>query len=243
MSVQIGVFFDKQDVEKLISSLMTLPEALIPKIFSSSENRKYKKDQVADKERFESFKQRNPAGFFLYAESCTYNLFIHSKGYSILYVDEFKFGQDYKLIRHIFRATLSVRPVFGYAAEFDERKHRNVYEITIGMNHIEDGVGRDPDKYIPGVYWQTLLPDALLSKHHVDLASLETEAISSETLGDGSFHLLKFYESPDDWKLNAERLDNLCQRTDGIFSKKSVELAVAGVETFQEYDDIIFEWR
>lgn len=243
MSVEVVIYFEKKDVEKLITSLMGLPEALIPRIFGASENRKNKKDQVADEERFKSFKQRNPAGFFLYAENCTYNLFIHSRGYSILYVDVLKLGQNFSFIQDVFHAVLSVQPVFGYAAEIDEHKHRNVYKITIGMNHIEEGVGRDLDKYIPGVYWQTMLPDALLKKHHVDIASLETEAISSETLGDGSFHLLKFYESPDDWKQNAERLDNLCQRTDGMFSKRSVELAVAGVATFQEYDDIIFEWR
>lgn len=243
MPVEMAIYLEEKDVETLIASLMGLPEALIPKIFSASENRKNKKDQVADEERFKSFKQRNPAGFFLYAESCTYNLFIHSRGYSILYVDGLKAGQSYNFIHDIFRAVLKVSPVFGYAADRDERHHRNRIYRTFGEHQTESWIGRDLNKYIPGVYWQTLLPNALLSKHHVDINSLEAEAISSEVLGDGSFHLLKFYESPNGWKQNADRLDNLCQRIDGIFSKSSVELAVANVATMQEYDDIIFEWR
>ncbi|MEQ1591029.1 MAG: hypothetical protein ABL892_01430 [Thiobacillaceae bacterium] len=243
MSVEVAIYFEKRGAEKLMTSLMNLPEALIPRLFSSAENRKIKKNQVADTVRFESFKQRNPAGYFLYADSCTYDLSTHSKEYLVLYVDDFKFDQDYNFIRDIFREALSVSPVFGYAADYDERYHRNRMCRTFGENKTEAWIGRDMDKYIPGVYWYTLLSNALLGKHRVDIADLEAEAISSEALGDGSFHLLKFYEEPDEWKQNADRLDDMCQRIDGMFSKKSVELATANISNYLEYSEIISEWR
>ncbi len=133
--------------------------------------------------------------------------------------------------------------MFGHAGDTEEYKHRNRHYITIGINQIEAWIGRDLEKYIPGVYWYTLLSDELPSKHGVDLASLSAEAISTETLGDGSLHLLKFYENPEDWKDNAERLDKLCERTDGVFSRKSVEAAVSDVTNYLEYSDIIADWR
>jgi len=133
--------------------------------------------------------------------------------------------------------------VFGFGCYDEEHEHRNRHYITIGKNHIESWIGRDLEKYIPGVYWYTLLSDELLSKHGVDLASLSAEAITTETLGDGSLHLLKFYENPEDWKENAERLDDLCERTDGVFSRRPIEVAVISVSNYLEYDDIIAEWR
>jgi hypothetical protein len=250
------------DDGSLVESLKGLPESMRPVYFAEDEGKIIKVNVLTDDARFEKFRKRNPSGYFLYTEDKTcFDISTSRIGYSRVTLDLAE-GLPTGLVTVFFKGLLNRKPVFGFAYDYkepvpdakgsyvisneearNEYDHRNRYYITIGKNHIESWIGRDLNKYISGIYWQTLLSEALLNKHHVELAALEAEAISSETLGDGSFHLLKFYESPDDWKQNAERLDNLCQRTDGIFSKKSVELAVAGVETFQEYDDIISEWR
>jgi len=261
MPVEVVVYFDKKDIQQVIDSLQALPTHLQPKYFSEEETLKSKKDEVADKKRFEKFIARNPAGFFLFADGCLYDLSIHERGYSKIFCDV-QNEEFYSYIPLLFQTLASATLIFGFAGENQERvpnadgsyvitheevrsehDHRNTHFITIGMNHIESGVGHDLDKYIPGVYWYTLLSDELLNKHHVDLASLSAEAISTETLGDGSLHLLKFYESPGEWKQHAERLDNLCERTDGIFSRRSVESAVSGVSSYLEYNDIIADWR
>jgi len=261
MPVEVAVYFDKKNVRRVIDSLQALPAHLRPKYFSEEESLKSKKDEVADKKRFEKFVARNPAGFFLFADDCSYNFFIHERGYSRLFCD-IQNEDFYSDVPLLFETMVSAAPIFGFAGENQEEvpsadgsyvithsevhseyKHRNCYYITIGDNNIESWIGTDLDKYIPGVYWYTLLSDELLKKHHIDLASLSAEAISTETLGDGSIYLLKFYESPDEWKQNAERLDTLCERIDGIFSRRSVESAVSGVSNYLEYDDIIADWQ
>lgn len=250
------------DASGFVESLQVLPKSIRPVYFAEDEGKIIKANVLSDGARFKKFVKRNPAGFFLYAENKTcFDISTQRVGHAKVTMDMAE-GLSDGLATDFFNCLISRKPVFGFAYDYkepvpdangsyvisndearDEYDHRNRYYITIGKNHIEDAVGRDLDKYIPGVYWQTLLSDALLDKHHVEITTLEAEAISSEALGDGSFHLLKFYESPDDWKQNAERLDNLCQRIDGMFSKRSVELAVAGVTSYPEYDDIIFEWR
>jgi hypothetical protein len=261
MPVEVAVYFDKKNVQRVIDSLQALPAHLRPKYFSEEEALKSKKDEIANKKRFEKFIVRNPAGFFLFADDCSYNLFVHERGYSKLFIDV-QNDDLYSDVPLFFEAVVSVAPIFGFAGEnkvreleadgsyvithekvTNEHDHRNKYFVTIGMNHIESGIGNDLDKYIPGVYWYTLLSDELLSKHGVDLTSLSAEAISTEMLGDGSFYLLKFYENPKDWRKNAERLDNLCEHTDGVFSRSSVESAVSGVSNYLEYDNIIADWQ
>jgi len=261
MPVEVAVYFDKKNVWRVIDSLQALPVHLRPKYFGEEETLKSKKDEVADKKRFEKFVARNPAGFFLFADECTYNFFVHKRGYSRLFCDVQK-EEFYTDVPLFFEAVVSAAPAFGFAGENQEREpeadgsyviahekvtsehdHRNKHFVTIGMNHIESEIGNDLDKYIPGVYWYTLLSDELLNKHQVDFASLSAEAVSMETLGNGSLHLLKFYDNPGDWKENVERLDDLCERTEGVFFRKSVESAVSGVSNYLEYDDIIAEWR
>lgn len=259
MMVEIGIYFDKNRINKVIDLLQVLPAHLRPNYFSEEETRKSEKDKIENKKRFDKFMNRNATGFFLFAEYCTYDLSIHDIGYSTLFVD--MKGEAYSDVSMLFDAIVPASPVFGFAGWNQEREpdaggsyvithgkvtserdHRNKNFITIGMNHIESGIGNDLDKYIPGVYWCTLLSDELLNKHGVELASLSAEAITTEILGDGHFHLLKFYENPEDWRQNSERLDDLCERIDGIFSRRSVESAVQGISNYLEYDEIITDW-
>ena len=261
MPVEVGIYFDKKEAKQLIHLLQELPIHLRPNHFSEEEALKSEKDKISDKKRFEKFMGQNPAGFFLFARDCIFNLSIHDVGYSTLFAD-IEDEAYYPDVLMLFSVVVPVAPVFGFAGWNQEREldtdgsyaithekvtsehdHRNKHFIVIGMNHIESGIGNDLDRYIPGMYWYTLLSDKLLSKHGVDLASLSAEAISTETLGGGSLHLLKFYENPEDWRENAEHLDDLCERTDGVFSRRSVEAAVSGVSNYLEYDDIIADWR
>ncbi|ODS22912.1 hypothetical protein AB835_11715 [Candidatus Endobugula sertula] len=261
MPVEIVIYLDKCEVQQVINVLQTLPACLQPKYFSEEETVKSKKDQVGDEKRFNKFISHNPIGFFLFGESCMYDIALQSKGYTKIYCDI----NDESLYSHIplfFRVMATIYPIFGFAGEnqerlpdadgsyvitheevTSERDHRNKHFITIGINHIESGIGNDLNKYIPGVYWYTLLSDELLKKHNVNLSNLSGESISCELLGDDSLYLLKFYENPEDWRVHADRLDDLCEKVDGMFSRRDVEKALVGVDSYLDYDDIISEWR
>ena len=242
--IEATIYFEKGTAPGILAkALKALPEPIRPVYFAEDEGKIIKANRMDDEARFQTFLKRNAIGFFLYAENKTcIDVSIPTVGYAsvTLYLPE-ELSSD--LVLALFRCLSDHKPVFGYACEYDEYKHRNRYYITLGKNHIEDWIGRKLDKYIPGVYWYTLLSDGLLARHGVSLEDLSAEAMTVETLVDGSLHLLKFFEDPKGWRVNASRLDDLCERIEGLFSRRAVEAAVVGVTDFLEYDEIIANWR
>lgn len=244
MMITATLYFENgTDVGDLVNDLQGLPEPIRPVYFAEDEGKIIKANVLSDEARFQNFRNANPTGFFLYAENKTLiDVSTRRVGYAevTLWLEE---GLPDKLVPAFFSSLAGRNPVFGFACDEGEYDHRNRHYVTIGKNHIESWIGRRLEKYIPGVYWYTLLSDGLLAQHGVRLGDLLDDAVTTETLGDGSLHLLKYFESPEDWKENADRLDDLCERVDGVFSRRSVEAAVAGITNYLEYDEAIAHWR
>lgn len=233
MMITATLYFENGvDVGGLVNDLQGLPEPIRPVYFAEDEGKIIKSNLLSNEGRFRDFQEENLTGFFLYAKNKSlFDVSTRRVGYAVitLWLAE---GLPSELVVTFLRSLAGHKPVFGFACDEDEYDHRNRHYITIGKNHIEAWIGRKLEKYIPGVYWHTFLSDGLLTQHGVKLADLSVEAVTTETLGDGSLHLLKFFESPEDWQTNVERLDNLCERVSGIFSRSSVEKAVAGITNF-----------
>jgi len=231
------------DAGGLVQDLQRLPEPIRPVSFAADEGKISKVNVLSDRGRFEKFMKKYPTGFFLYSKNKTAIQVSTSRvGYAEVTL-WLEVGPPDTLVPVFMRSLVEHKPVFGFACAEDEYDHRNRHYLTLGENHIESWIGRRVERYIPGVYWYTLLSDGLLTKHGVVLAELATEAVSSETLGNGSLHLLKFFEHPEGWEAQACRLDALCARVKGVFSRGSVDTAVAGVTTYLEYSDVIAQWR
>lgn len=228
-------------MDNVLGSLLGLPDSIRPSYFSDNENLSSSKDKVTDKQRFDKFVAKNPEGFFLLGEKCLFDVKLSSVGYSSVYLDLPEELQS--VIPAFFEILAQEDPIFGYAADVAERKHRNRFYLTIGANHIEDWVGRDLDKYVSGLYCYTLLSNSLLAQHQINLSSIQADALSVTSLGNGSIHLIQYYEKTADWQTYAAKLDDLCDKTTGIFSTKKVEEAVNGISNLFDYDDIIVNWR
>ena len=242
--IEVKLYFENGiDVGGVVSDLQGLPEPIRPIYFAKDEGKIIKANLLSDKARFRDFRRENQIGFFLYAKNKTlFDVSPSSVGYDevTLWLEDDSLSD---LVASFFKSLIGHKPVFGFACDVDEYDHRNRHYITIGKNHIECWIGRKLEKYISGVYWYTLLSDVLLTQHNVKLSDLSVEAVAAETLGDGSLHLLKFFEGPEGWKENADRLDDVCERVDGVFSRRSVEAAVAGITNYPEYDEAIARWR
>ncbi|MBP1153160.1 hypothetical protein EVC37_26020 [Methylocaldum sp. BRCS4] len=242
--IKVKLYFENSvDSDSLVNDLRGLPEPIRPVYFAEDEGKIIKANVLSDEVRFHDFRKANPTGFFLYAENkVLFDVSTRRVGYAevTLYLTE---GLPSELAVTFFRSLAEHQPVFGFGCDEEEYKHRHRYYITIGKNHIEDWIGRNLEKYVSGVYWYTLLSDGLLKQHGVKLADLSIEAVATETLGDGSLHLLKFFEKPEDWQQNAKRLDDLCERVNGVFSRRFVEAAVAGITDYLKYDEAIAHWR
>ena len=256
--IWVSLYFEHGlDLGSVVNSLQALPPSVRPAYFSENEERPeapvfvrralrkgitfVKTNLLEDEPGFLDYQKDHPSGIVLYSENRTIIDVSGGAGYAsvAIYLEN---QSDRRHVIDIFRCLLNHKPLFGYACEANEYDHRHRHCITLGRHRIESWIGRNLEQYLTGAYWYTLLSDDVLGKHGVCLSDLSTEAVEVEICGDGSLHLLKFYEEAADWRQHADRLDALCEKTEGIFSRRSVETAVSGVTNFIEYCDVIDGW-
>lgn len=58
----------------------------------------------------------------------------------------------------------------------------------------------------------------LLERHNLDLSFLESVCDNYEVLGN-KFLLVRMFDKPEEWQEYAPDLDEICESTNGIFSK------------------------
>ena len=136
----------------------------------------------------------------------------------------------------------ALEPVFGFAAAWDELRHRNQLKVSLRIVIIEAFVGMDLSKYTPGLYWLTLLPEALAERHGVPLAKLEAASLEHVALGGGQ-RLFRFHDHPDAWRERADELDGLCADLPGIFDIADLRAQLVGVTEEKDFDAIVNPWR
>ena len=150
------------------------------------------------------------------------------------------------LARTFFERMSAAAPVFGYAYTWEELHYRNGISVEIdgGKGGSSRGFnGRDISKYVPGLYWLTLLPEAFAERHGVPLDEVAEAALEHVDLGAGQ-HLFRFYDRPEEWRERADVIDGLCARLPGIFDIHHVRRIVGdGVKTFAELRVLLRPWR
>lgn len=70
---------------------------------------------------------------------------------------------------------------FFFAADRDEYEHRNRFKAEVGDSLVEAWVGRDLTRYLPGLYWRTMLPRD--SAGHLDFADRVDGVLVAEPEG------------------------------------------------------------
>lgn len=131
-------------------------------------------------------------------------------------------------------------PIFGFACAEEEREHRNRITTKFGINTMESWVGRDTRRYIPGLYWWTLLPASLAEQHGIPLSIL-VDAAQEHIELEGKQHLLRFYDKPEEWQ-SAAFMADLYHSCPGIFDVEKLRPKLQGVETFLEINAILHDW-
>lgn len=222
----------------VIEALLRLPEPLRPIFFGHDENVKKRKDMVSDTARFQVFLGKSPSGFFLYAERAIYSICITALNEFEVYVEDVLRQDAYILLREL--AGVGIK--FAYVADGAERNHRNRLIKNTNYGIHEAWVGRDWHRYVPGLYWLTVIPETLARQHDVPLSTLSQAALAAEELAPGIW-LLKFFESPEEWRAHAGKLDRLCEETNGVFAISCVKPAFDSAGTFFETNEVLQNWQ
>jgi hypothetical protein len=100
---------------------------------------------------------------------------------------------------------------------------------------------RDSQKYVPGLYWLTLLSDALVAKHGVPLSEVAQIALEHIELEDGQ-HLFRFYDRPEEWR-SASNVTKLIRTLPGIFDVEKVKPQLETAETFVDLNAVVRNWK
>ena len=185
-----------------------------------------------------------PLGSILWAEQANYHAWA-PRG-QVECTCEFK-AKAALLVGAFMERMAALEPVFGFASAWDEYRHRNHLVSKIRYRSgvtgtSEQFIGRDTSKYVPGLYWLTLLPEALASRHDVPLAEVAKVALEHTRLAGGQ-HLFRFHERPEDWAERRQALDEVCASLPGVFNIADVKRLVAGVTDDGELDRIVSPWR
>ena len=193
---------------------------------------------ITDISEFISPLKEEAAGIFLRGLHCSYNFSLATSMSIICYGD---LDVDLPSIKLLVMEMASLNPNFGYACTQDERYRRNRVTLKMGTDTVESWVGRDLEKYIPGVYWWTILPENLTKKHGVSLKVFERAAKEHIALPNGQ-HLFRFYERPEDWSKSSV-LSELSVSREGIFNIERIETHLATAKTFLELNAMLKLWR
>jgi hypothetical protein len=149
---------------------------------------------------------------------------------------------DPALVQEFMAEMAGLNPIFGSACMQEERYQRNRVTTRLdAKTTVESWVGRDTQKYVPGFYWLTLLPDALAKQHDVPLS--EVKKVAQEHLElEGGQHLFRFYERPEDWQMKSTVIE-LCASLPGVFNVEKVKAQLPTVKNFLELNSMLRDWK
>ena len=234
--IEAGLEFRPSAKRQAVAALLSLPGELRPTHTSKGENSVG--TPIYDVAKFLETVEERETSFFLKNHLVNYHLsIVGGKPIQCSCLLDVTPILAQSFIAHIATA----QPAFGYACSPAEREHRNRVTNQIGVMSIESWVGRDIEKYIPGLYWLTLLPSSLAQEHRVPLAVLEEEALEHIELA-GDQHLFRFYDNPNDWSSTA-RIKKLISSLQGVFDVEKAKPQLAIAKTFLEHTEAIKRWN
>lgn len=228
---------------QVLDLVPAFPEAIRPTTYGEAENTSVKNQKpLADREEFKKFAEAKPNGYVLFlGRSFDIDFDFASKAKKV-FCPEIK-NATREDIDDLFRAVSNYSPIFGFAADYDEYRHRNFLEVEISLGTAELWIGRDETKYIPGLFWKTYVSDSLLARHNLNVELFHFDDLDTQIERMGNGYLLTFFDDPAKWKAFAPILDKKCEKIDGLFSRTVVETALANATTVKENEEIVYRYK
>lgn len=234
--IEIRLEFKPGMLKQLAEKLLSLPLELRPSHVSLAENEKAK--AIGDKKGFIDSLNEGSLGPYLTGDHCAYQISLAAPKPIIC---EGTLDAQPALAKLFLMEMSSISPIFGFACLQEEWFQKNRITTQQGINKIESWVGRDTEKYVPGLYWLTLISDALSDRHGVSLSAVQNEAKEHVTL-EGGQHLFRFYDQPEDWRKTSS-LSAFCRSTPGIFDLEAVRKKAQKTSNFLELNSLLSEWK
>jgi len=213
-----------------------------PIYFSDEEKVNSRSGLISDNTAFEKFKAQNQGGFFLLSDIVLYDLSNVNNSKFEISIFQLKSGIEH-VFPEMFVKLSTTLPQFAFACESEEYYHRNRLYFRFGKKEVEAWVGRSIEKYIPGIYWLTLLSKNYSKTHGLNLRSL-IKKIQPEILLENKDQLvLKIYPNSFAWKDHSPRINIVLEGSRSFFLKSVVENATRNVESTIELVKALKDWK
>lgn len=224
---------EKENIGKVIEEY---PNNLRPEEFRLEEGKSGPKLKYpGDVSRIFSEKK---SGFFLHSRNIDYMFMIDGQLPIKCFID---LNADRECAVEILVRMAPARPSFAFACQPAERNARNRVVHDLDVGRMDAWVGGDLEKYVPGLYWLTLLPSDLIAKHGIPIDALSQAAIEHREL-EGGQHLFRFYERPEDWRTTG-KIDELIAANEGFFNIEKARQALVGIKKFLPANEALRAWN
>ena len=124
---------------------------------------------------------------------------------------------------------------------WEERLYRNGLVKKIGASTIENWVGRDYRKYLPGIYWGNLISIEMINRIGLDISELLKSSFYNFKVNE-KFYYIQMYETPSSWQDFAPDLDTLSENLTGVFFKWDIWDELEVIEDEKEYFATCSNW-
>lgn len=235
--IEAGLEFDGA-IDRVMKAFVDLPAPLRPIHFSHEEKPASDADRIADPKRLAAFVAKSKSGFFLLGPGLTYSVRI-ATGKPLICDCFLEVAPE--AAEHFLRHMSKAMPIFGFACMPGERERHNRVTTHQGASTIESWVGRDTHRYVPGLYWLTLLPEALARQHGVPLEAVRAVARKHIDLGNGQ-HLFQFYDRPEEWQ-ETSAVTDLSASLPGVFDVERIRPQLLAAKNFLDLNAMLREWK
>ncbi len=233
--------FGKEDVIKdCLGTLNSLPKGFVPVYFSENEGDfDRENDNWENEEKRNAFISNNSLGFFLQSEFCKIDVSYSGNESSIFF--EITKKKAFEQAKDVLCMFSKYDIDYAYASMWEERLYRNGLVKDIGPSTIENWVGRDYKRYLPGIYWGNLISVNMFKALKLDCSTFIKKSYSSCKVNE-NFYFFQMFEKATEWQDFAPELDEVCENTSGVFSKWKIWDEIDKIEDEKEYFATCSKW-
>jgi hypothetical protein len=205
--------------------LNSIPEEFKPTHFAVTErSRRTPKCEIRNAEAFDRY-LKSAVFCTVVSSTCVFELREYDAFDNEIYVYGRTTDEGHRCVRE-WLPRLDQRALrYAYAGTSGELDHRNGYSFRIrgGTRPGHGWLGRNHDRYVPGLYWLNYFSREYATERKVDIISVADRAGGKLTELDRGW-LLELYPSPESWWEKADEIDEVLEGTSGFFAKRPLYL-------------------
>jgi hypothetical protein len=216
------------------------PEVIRPTHFGQSEERHDPRFPLSRAGAKEALEQLTHSGYLLFGDDVVDTLSPPVDGHGELFVSSGEGGVPADELKNLTHTLAELGFEFGFIAEWEEYLHRNQHKCRLQNGKIQSWVGRNLSKYLPGLYWISVLRTGLAKKFGI---GDDRWPPSTKILDFGPMYLaLQLFDQPSNWAEYAREIDALCAQNENIFSIEEIRQQLETAKNYVDLTRLLRNW-